>query len=849
MATATDFLRVIADPDGANIDIVAVHGLNPTNSEYHAEQTWTSHVSKKLWLRDFLPQQQTLAKARVLLFGYNANVAFNTSTAGVSEQASNLLNRLDLKREGINDRPILFVCHSLGGIVVKHALVTAKLDDTYEAIRLATYGIVFFATPHQGGKHANLGDIAAKIAKRCLRNEDNSFMEALKKDSLFGEELVNNFRHQIEDFYVLSFVETRPYRKLGLIVDRQSATLGLSGKREKQVHLAADHDSICKFESPEGDDFELVIGNIRKMVQNALNAELERKRMDDLSVPVASLTLKEPASRNYKLGISLSGAPQIDDDIFVGREQELDQLQEWLAPTPSRQNRVVVSGLGGMGKTQLSIHFAKQHHDQYSSIIWLNAKDENTIRAGLVALASRILGGTERDVLVKHLDEDQAVRFSRQWLSESDNKEWLVIFDNYDDPRIPGIKSSTGYDIRPFFPDRDQGSILITTRSSRLSFGDADAVKLAKRLDGLPLALTTAGSYINQTADSFRSYLQMYEVSWKDLAENSDELLDYEDRTLYSTWNLSLKRIEAQEPEAVQMLRLMAYLDNHDLWYELFQKGAESMPTWLSNVVKSRPRFNKVMGKLQEYSLLEVEVDAQSGQYSLHPCVHDWTLECLNCELNNELFRLAVHCIAENTMWDTEADFWIGNRRLGQHVSRIESQRIKESVDWNCVKVEDMYKIAYLSETVGRTVQAETMYERALAGYEKAWGPEHTSTLDTVNNLGLLYKNQGRMAEAETMYERALAGKEKAWGPEHTSTLDTAETMYERALAGYEKAWGPEHTSTLDTVHNLGNLYADQGRMAEAETMYERALAGYEKAWGPEHSKVIMVKKNLELFT
>jgi hypothetical protein len=54
-----------------------------------------------------------------------------------------------------------------------------------------------------------------------------------------------------------------------------------------------------------------------------------------------------------------------------------------------------------------------------------------------------------------------------------------------------------------------------------------------------------------------------------------------------------------------------------------------------------------------------------------------------------------------------------------------------------------------------------------------AWGPEHTSTLAMVNNLGLLYANQGKMAEAEEMYVRALRGYEKAWGPEHTSTLDT----------------------------------------------------------------------------
>ena len=54
------------------------------------------------------------------------------------------------------------------------------------------------------------------------------------------------------------------------------------------------------------------------------------------------------------------------------------------------------------------------------------------------------------------------------------------------------------------------------------------------------------------------------------------------------------------------------------------------------------------------------------------------------------------------------------------------------------------------------------MYLRVLAGYEKAWDPEHTSTLDTVNNLGILYRNQGKMKEAEDMYLRALAGYEKA---------------------------------------------------------------------------------------
>ena len=58
--------------------------------------------------------------------------------------------------------------------------------------------------------------------------------------------------------------------------------------------------------------------------------------------------------------------------------------------------------------------------------------------------------------------------------------------------------------------------------------------------------------------------------------------------------------------------------------------------------------------------------------------------------------------------------------------------------------------------------EAEDMYLRALVGYKKAWGPKHTSTLDTVNNLGALYNAQGKIKKAEDMYLRALARREKA---------------------------------------------------------------------------------------
>lgn len=96
-------------------------------------------------------------------------------------------------------------------------MTEAKLNDFYNPIREATYGIVFFATPHGGGNHAKLGDIAASVAKGILQTPDNTFMEALKKDSMFAEGIIQDFRHQLEDFVVLSFYETLPYKKIGLV--------------------------------------------------------------------------------------------------------------------------------------------------------------------------------------------------------------------------------------------------------------------------------------------------------------------------------------------------------------------------------------------------------------------------------------------------------------------------------------------------------------------------------------------------------------------------------------------------------------------------------------------------------
>jgi Tetratricopeptide repeat len=88
--------------------------------------------------------------------------------------------------------------------------------------------------------------------------------------------------------------------------------------------------------------------------------------------------------------------------------------------------------------------------------------------------------------------------------------------------------------------------------------------------------------------------------------------------------------------------------------------------------------------------------------------------------------------------------------------------------------------------------EAEAMYMRALQGKEKMWGPEHTSTLDTVNNLGVLYRDQGKTAEAEAMYVRALQGYQKALGTDHPRTQVIIRNLDQCYAQTEQKAWpGP----------------------------------------------------------
>jgi pimeloyl-ACP methyl ester carboxylesterase len=236
--------------------LVFVHGLNPLNNQNHAFDTWT-HENGVFWPADLLGED--LPHARIWVYGYNSQVAYEAEEARIKDHANVLLDRLQRQRRNASQSdslPIIFIGHSLGGLVIKQALLNARDNRSYSSILEATYGLIFFGCPHRGSRGNAPGQIAADVARFLSQDKArNDLLDCLKKNSLFTQEATERFRHQLERYNVISFYETRPMlvpkgvfkRALsGIVVDKDSAVLNLSGDRELQLSLNADHSSICK---------------------------------------------------------------------------------------------------------------------------------------------------------------------------------------------------------------------------------------------------------------------------------------------------------------------------------------------------------------------------------------------------------------------------------------------------------------------------------------------------------------------------------------------------------------------------------------------------------------------------
>jgi hypothetical protein len=360
-------------------------------------EAWTDTETGILWLRDFLPK--AIPVARVLTFGYDASASefYSAGCADtIQKHAHTLVASLQADRsiEGCDHRPIVFICHGLGGILVKKALAysasrtSAQVAHLY-TIFVSTYGILFFGTPH------NRTDTSSWLAlESTQRSEVRTTIQtggqlntALNRNSETLELITDQFAPLMKQFHVFFFweeVQTGFGHRSRFIVEESSAAPILDNTERSGI--AATHSSMAKFSNTNSSSYRTVIEALRRYCREAPRviarrcevalAALTRARSNE-AFELAGLDFDIHNKRLFPSEINTSGRshsrhffpPQETAADFIGREDTSEILYNALFPQEitssiSRQRRFVVYGMGGSGKTQFCSKFAKDNQER-----------------------------------------------------------------------------------------------------------------------------------------------------------------------------------------------------------------------------------------------------------------------------------------------------------------------------------------------------------------------------------------------------------------------------------------------------------------------------------------------------
>jgi tetratricopeptide (TPR) repeat protein len=555
---------------------------------------------------------------------------------------------------------------------------------------------------------------------------------------------------------------------------------------------------------------------------------------------------------------------------FVGRQTQLDRLEHALF-AKDQQPRVAITGLGGMGKTQIALEVAYRTKGKYPkcSIFWIPATNVESLQQAFTYI------GQQLGVLGQKEEQTNAKKLVQSHLSQESAGQWLIIVDNVDDIEI------WNKELKDCLPKSQQGFLVCTTRNRQVAVRIAAsnvievpemdeemamqllskslinqelladhqiAIKLLEQLAFLPLAAVQAAAYINTNGIGLSEYLLLLEEQEKDVVKLLSE--DFADEWRYSdaknpvatTWLISFKQIQELNPLAAEYLSFVSCVDPKGIPQSLLPPG------------QSRKEETDAIGTLSAYSF--VSRRALDHALDVHRLVHlvmrswlrsqkqwhIWVDKTLTRLV--EVLPLGGHDKREVwTAYLPHAIHVVGLAELCERKDRL------------------LDRVGRCEKTLGHYKAAEWAHRQLLEQREKVLGKEHPSTLVSMNGVAQALSDRGKYAEAEVMHRETLALREKVSGKEHPSTLVSmnevaqalssqgkyaeAEVMHRETLALREKVSGKEHPETLVITNNLAQTLSRQGKYAEAEVMHQETLALREKVSGKEHPETLVIMNNL----
>jgi tetratricopeptide (TPR) repeat protein len=577
--------------------------------------------------------------------------------------------------------------------------------------------------------------------------------------------------------------------------------------------------------------------------------------------------------------------PYPQNALFTGREEllvQLESLQRAGQPTALSQPQAI-SGLGGVGKTQLALEYVYRHRHEYQAVLWAQADTHEALTSSYLIIA-RLLDLPEKEAP----ESAHVIAAVKEWLRSRTG--WLLILNNADELGL-------AYD---FLPPQVGGHVLLTTRAQAmgrlarrvevevlptelgalfllrraglLSF-DAPldhvaqqqqeiARAICEELGGLPLALDQVGAYVEETGCSLVEYLHLFQRCRADQLARRGGVVEDHPHPVATTWSLSFEQVERKNPAAADLLRVCALLAPDAIPETIVTEGTAYLGPQLASVGADPYQLAEAIEVLCAYSLLRRERSVETVHVLwVHRLVQAVVQDDMEMRHKKQWVRRVVRAL-DAAFPSVEPQHWSLCEQLVPHalfgVMLING--------YGMVFAQAVHLLSqtgrYLAERACYQ-EAESLLQRALEICEQELGEMHPGMVTSLNNLGVLYQDQGKYAEAELLLQRAFVIQEQELREMHPKTAmnlnnlgmlyldqgkDTeAELLLKRALEICEQHLGASHPDTATSLNNLGMLYQAQGKDVEAESFYERAFVIREQELGETHPDTAINLSNLAL--
>ncbi|MFD8422405.1 tetratricopeptide repeat protein [Streptomyces sp. NPDC059466] len=579
--------------------------------------------------------------------------------------------------------------------------------------------------------------------------------------------------------------------------------------------------------------------------------------------------------------------------------QPRTSVRKRVKATREQGSDVVLSGPGGVGKSQLAASLARELRDQERSdgagldvLVWVRANGIDQVISAYAEAAGQLhLPGASAD------DEDGAARLFLRWLAATEHR-WLVVLDDITDPDA----------VREWWPDSGAGRgwVLATSRreDAQLTGGrrtlvrigiytDAEtraylkrrltdaghahlhdpdqAGEMATELGHLPLALGHAAAYLINKRPTMADYVSLLRDTGSRLGDLLPASADTEGYGRPVTASLLLSLDAVEEADTSQLARPLLHLAS------LMDPLGHPAPLWTTPEVldylrTARPPLRRRLRKRHQ-SVLETEVhsaleclrtyalitqDTSTAPLRMHALTARTVRETIPPGTLPATARAAADAIT--SLWPRheheERELAALLRTNVLHLDQLTHPTLWQPTTHGCI-----YDVSISLKEAGLYRQAIEYNETTVRLASSIRGPDHPHTLGARSNLAISYGDAGRFQDALDLHERVLTDRERVLGPDHPDTVGTrsnlansyrragrfqeALDLHERVLSDLERTVGPDHPDALSARSNLAISYDDAGRVQEAFDLREPVLSELERILGSDHPDTLSARSNL----